>query len=119
MRQFNLTPEAYERFAQKVYEIVATIPEGKVATYGQIAAMAGEPDAAQEAGYAMSRVTPAQNLPCHRVVNKAGTLSPDFAFGGQDRQRSLLEAEGITFTVKGRIDMGRHTWGEDEQLSLL
>ena len=119
MKQFDFTPEAYARFAQKVYEIVATIPEGKVATYGQIAAMAGEPDAAQEAGYAMSRVSPAQNLPCHRVVNKAGTLSPEFAFGGQEKQRKLLEAEGITFTVKGRIDMSRHTWGEDEQLSLL
>lgn len=100
-----------------VHAIVATIPAGKVATYGQIAEMAGEPGAAREVGYIMSRVSPRQNLPCHRVVNKTGALSPEFAFGGQDRQRTLLEAEGIRFTPDGRIDMARHQWGRPEQLT--
>ena len=105
-------------FERAVYDLVATIPEGKVATYGQIADMAGMPGAAQEVGHIMSRVHEAQNLPCHRVVNKTGALSPDFAFGGQARQRALLEREGIRFTSDGRIDMVRHQWSENEQLTL-
>lgn len=111
----NITPAQ----AQAVHEIVATIPCGKVATYGQVAEMAGMPGAAREVGYIMSRVSPKQNLPCHRVVNKAGTLSPEFAFGGQARQRAMLEAEGIGFTPDGRIDMARHQWGRPEQLTFL
>lgn len=109
----NITPE----LEQAVREIVATIPSGKVATYGQIAEMAGAPGAAREVGYIMSRVSPKQNLPCHRVVNKTGTLAPSFAFGGQDRQRAMLEAEGIQFTADGLINMARHQWGKPEQLT--
>lgn len=109
----DITPE----FERAVHEIVATIPKGKVATYGQVAEMVGEAGAAREVGYVMSRVKPMQNLPCHRVVNKAGTMSPAFAFGGQERQRAMLEEEGVRFTSDGRIDMARYLWGEDEQLS--
>ncbi|MFV0400540.1 MAG: MGMT family protein [Oscillospiraceae bacterium] len=111
---FGVTP-AFER---TVHEVVATIPRGKVATYGQVAELAGMPGGGQEVGHIMSRVTAAKNLPCHRVVNKTGTLSPDYAFGGQEQQRAMLEEEGILFTRDGRIDMVRHQWNENEQLTL-
>lgn len=105
-------------FERAVHQIVATIPVGKVATYGQVAEMAGMPGAAQEVGHIMSRVKAEQNLPCHRVVNKAGTMSPEFVFGGQERQRALLEEEGVLFAGNGHIDMVRHQWRENEQLTL-
>lgn len=105
-------------FVNRVYGIVAEIPRGKVATYGQIAEMAGDPLAAREVGYIMSQVPPGLGLPCHRVVNRTGTLAPDYVFGGQKRQRAMLEGEGITFLQNGRINIERHQWGEYEQLTL-
>ena len=104
-------------FAQQVYDLVAEIPFGKVATYGQIAEKLGDPTAAREVGTIMSRAPGERNLPCHRVVNRTGTLAPEYAFGGQERQRALLEAEGITFLSDGRIDMVRHLWTAEEQLT--
>lgn len=106
-------------FERAVHQVVATIPRGKVATYGQIAEMVGMPGAAQEVGHIMSRVKREQNLPCHRVVNKTGTLAPWFAFGGEERQRAMLEEEGILFTRDGRIQIARHLWNGNEQLSLI
>ena len=103
-------------FAEEVYEIVAQIPAGKVATYGQIAEMLGQPRASREVGTAMANAG-GRNLPCHRVVNRTGVLAPDYAFGGPEKQRALLEAEGITFLPDGTIDVPRHQWGEFEQLS--
>jgi methylated-DNA-protein-cysteine methyltransferase-like protein len=97
-------------FRSKIYDIVAQIPEGKVATYGQIAALSGNPRAARAVGWEMHRAPGHLNLPCHRVVNKAGILAPDYVFGGADLQREMLEQEGITFTEDGRIDMVRHLW---------
>lgn len=105
-------------FIQQVYDAVAQIPAGKVATYGQIAEMAGDPKAARDVGLILSRVTAGHGLPCHRVVNRTGSLAPEYAFGGQERQRAMLEAEEVTFLVDGRIDMERHEWREKEQLSL-
>lgn len=105
-------------FVRRVYEAVAEIPRGKVATYGQIAEMAGEPTAARDVGYLMSQALPGHGLPCHRVVNRTGELAPEYAFGGKARQRAMLEAEGITFLKNGRIHVERHQWGEYEQLSL-
>lgn len=117
MNQEFMSPKAYSAFAERIYALVATIPAGKVLSYGQLAAMAGDPSAAQEVGHIMSRAP--SHLPCHRVVNKTGSLAPEGVFGSQARQRRLLEEEGVTFTGKGFIDMRRHVWGEDEQLSLL
>jgi methylated-DNA-protein-cysteine methyltransferase-like protein len=97
-------------FNSRVYRIVEQIPRGKVATYGQIAALAGNPMAARAVGTAM-RNTPAYlNVPCHRVVNQAGTLAPGSAFGGQGRQREILEAEGVSFCENGLIDMKKCIW---------
>lgn len=105
-------------FSKKVYSLVGKIPKGKVATYGQIAKMAGDSCAAQEVGRILNRVSPEQNLPCHRVVNQKGELAPNFVFGGQIKQRNLLESEGITFDLKGNINLQFHLWGEHEQLRL-
>lgn len=99
-----------QEYFQRVYEIVARIPRGKVATYGQIAALLGEPRGARTVGWAMRSAPAHLNLPCHRVVNKAGTLAPDYAFGGAENQRKMLEQEGITFLHNGRIDMENHLW---------
>ncbi len=118
MKLHDETDELPDNFDQEVYKQVALIPFGKVATYGQIAELAGYASAAREVGHIMSRVQTWQDLPCHRVVNKTGTLSPDYAFGGKDKQQALLEKEGITFSPDGRINMERHLWGGVEQLPL-
>lgn len=109
-------------FYKKVYEQVAKIPAGKVATYGKIGELAGYPNAPREVGLAMGRVHKNMNLPCHRVVNKKGTLAPEYVFGGIDEQKALLLSEGVTFTAEYTINMPQHEWQNEylfEQLSLL
>ena len=104
-------------FAEQVYEAVARIPRGKVATYGQIAMLAGSPRASRIVGGALHRNPEPGKTPCHRVVFRDGSLAPGFAFGGTGAQRALLEAEGVAFLPDGRVDMARHQWtGEDETL---
>ncbi|WNY29275.1 DNA base-flipping protein [Methanimicrococcus stummii] len=95
---------------QEVYLIVANIPPGKVATYGQIAMMIGGLTARQ-VGYAMK--TAPSGLPAHRVVNSLGKLSPEYVFGSQELQRKALEKEGVTFTAAGNIQMRKHLWGNN------
>ena len=95
-------------FYSQVYEIVAKIPAGSVATYGQVALMAGKPYGARQVGYAMNAAPADRALPCHRVVNKRGELAPDHIFGGV--QRIMLETEGITFLPDGKIDLEKHLW---------
>jgi methylated-DNA-protein-cysteine methyltransferase related protein len=97
-------------FYQRVYEIVAKIPEGKVATYGQIAAILGQPRSARIVGWAMKAAPERLHLPCHRVVNRLGELAPDYAFGSFDVQKGLLLSEGITFNENGRINVKKHLW---------
>ena len=80
---------------EKIYDAVLQIPYGKVATYGQIAVMAGNRNYATIVGNALHR-NPAPNIiPCYRVVNAKGRLAPSFAFGGIEEQQKLLESEGI------------------------
>lgn len=82
-------------FYDNVYLAVQRIPSGKVATYGQIAAMAGNGAAARVVGNAL-HVNPVPGvIPCHRVVNAQGRLAPHFAFGGDAEQQRMLEAEGV------------------------
>lgn len=101
------SPNTFER----VYEVVRRIPRGKVTTYGQIARLLGNPHLSQVVGFAL-HVNPAPGdvIPCHRVVNRFGGLAEAFAFGGINRQRRLLEAEGVTFTEEGNVDLRRHMW---------
>ena len=93
---------------EKIYEVVRNIPKGRVATYGQVAALAGNPRWARVVGYAL-HVNPAPGIiPCHRVVNREGKVAPGFAFGGAGVQRGLLESEGIVFESDGTIDLEKY-----------
>jgi methylated-DNA-protein-cysteine methyltransferase-like protein len=97
-------------FFSAVYSIVAHIPRGKVSTYGQIAARLGNPRAARVVGEAVRRVPEYLDLPCHRVVNRAGAMAPEYVFGGSEKQRELLEREGVIFKDDGCIDMKKCLW---------
>ncbi len=90
---------------EKIYEVVKSIPAGRVATYGMVALMAGNPRWARVVGYAL-HVNPQPGvIPCHRVVNRFGKPAAGFAFGGEGVQRALLEAEGIVFDDDGCVDL--------------
>lgn len=107
-------------FNDHVYDIVKQIPAGCVATYGQVAALAGKPRNARAVGYALHANPEPGVIPCHRVVFRDGSLAPGFAFGGPDRQRALLRSEGVTFVepcergnagASGlRVDLSRCQW---------
>ena len=84
-------------FSQQVYQVVRRIPRGKVATYGQVASLIGHPRNARFVGYALHDNPEPGVIPCHRVVFRDGSLAPGFAFGGPERQRQLLEDEGVHF----------------------
>jgi len=99
-----------ETFFERVWGVAAKVPRGKVTTYGAIARALGSPGAARTVGWAMRAVPAGSRLPCHRVVNAAGDMSPEEAFGGRDVQRSLLESEGVAFDIRGHVDMKRHLW---------
>lgn len=97
-------------FYDEVYAAVESIPKGKVATYGHIALLLGRPRASRAVGYAL-HVNPRPGIvPCHRVVNRQGRLAPAFAFGGEDAQRRLLEAEGVTVSPDGFVDLTVYLW---------
>lgn len=95
---------------EKIYSVVRRIPRGTVATYGQVAMLAGNPRWARVVGYALHVNPDPEGIPCYRVVTKEGRTSPAFAFGGADVQRTLLEADGVRFTADGRVDMERYRW---------
>lgn len=97
-------------FFQEVYEIVKRIPAGNVATYGQIAALAGQPRKAKMVGWALHSNPEPGVIPCHRVVNRLGELSGSFAFGGAGSQKNLLENEGIIFEENGTINLLKYLW---------
>lgn len=94
----------------RIYEIVSHIPKGCVATYGQIAALAGNPRWARVVGYALHVNPEPGKIPCHRVVNREGKTTPAFAFGGEDIQKKLLESEGIVFSPDGTVDLEKYLW---------
>jgi methylated-DNA-protein-cysteine methyltransferase-like protein len=92
-------------FYSAVYEAVKRIPKGKVTNYGTIAALAGRPRSSRLVGWALHVNPDPNNIPCHRVVMRDGSLAPAFAFGGLEIQRMLLEKEGVGFTEDGKVDM--------------
>jgi len=95
------------RLYEEIYQIVKTIPEGQVATYGQVARKAGNKGLARVVGNAL-HVNPCPGIvPCHRVVNAKGELSGAFAFGSCDEQRRRLEEEGVCVT-NFRVDLGEY-----------
>ena len=90
---------------EKIYEQVRKIPKGKVATYGQIALMAGNPRWSQIVGYALHANPEPGIIPCHRIVNKEGKLAKAFAFGVENAQRDMLKREGVTFIDDNTVDL--------------
>lgn len=91
----------------KIYEAVMSIPAGKVATYGQIAVMAGNKGYARIVGNALHKNPAPGIIPCHRVVNAKGRLAPHFAFGGISEQQRLLEEEGVE-VIGGFVDLEKY-----------
>lgn len=90
--------------SKRIYEAVKRIPEGKVATYGQVAEMAGDKKMARAVGNALHKNPDPDNIPCFRVVNSKGELAGEFAFGGSGAQAKLLQAEGVE-VVAGKVDL--------------
>jgi methylated-DNA-protein-cysteine methyltransferase related protein len=96
---------------QQIYDIVRKIPRGKVLSYGQVAELAGLYGKARLVGYALFRVEIASDIPWQRVVNAQGEISYSIARGGGDYlQKTLLEQEGIHFTLANRIDLKIYRW---------
>lgn len=94
-----------DRLAYEILSVVAEIPVGKVSSYGQIAVLIGREKNARLVGKVLSQAGSYGDFPCHRVVNHAGRLAP-----GWSEQRALLEAEGVTFTSNGCVDMKQFQW---------
>ncbi len=92
-----------------IYDVVKQIPKGKVATYGQVASLAGNKRWSRVVGYALHSNPDPETIPCHRVVNRLGEVSEAFAFGGENRQIALLQNEGVEF-VDGKVDMKKYQW---------
>lgn len=91
--------------------VIRRIPKGWVATYGQVAAMAGLPRRARLVGRVLQRLDPTSDIPWHRVVNAQGEVSGAASRNGGDAvQRRLLEREGIVFNDRGRFDLERFRW---------
>lgn len=93
------------------YQVVRRVPRGRVATYGTVAREAGMPGRARQVGYALAALSESHEVPWHRVVNARGEVSPrSAALGYEELQRTLLEAEGVDFDGRGRIDLERFGW---------
>ena len=97
---------------QRIYRVVRRIPRGKVATYGQIAELAGMPRAARQVGYALAALSDVgTRVPWHRVLNARGEISARSAPEFEGLQRHLLEREGVKFDANGRLSLARYQWG--------
>jgi len=99
-------------FRDKVYQLVADIPEGRVMTYGQVAALCGHPRAARVVGQ-VAHFGPL-DLPWHRVVNRHGGLARGYTGGGREAQKEYLEAEGIHIQDNYTVDVDNLVWWPDE-----
>jgi methylated-DNA-protein-cysteine methyltransferase-like protein len=99
-------PPTYAR----IYDVVRRIPRGRVATYGQVAELAGLRDHARQVGYALHALPAGTTVPWHRVLNARGTLSLRREPGAEITQRLLLEREGIRFDAGGRVSLARVRW---------
>ena len=108
-----MSAESYELISdnptKRIYEVVKKIPKGKVATYGQVADLAGDKRMARSVGHALHKNPDPDNIPCFRVVNAKGELAGEFAFGGAGEQAKLLEADGIEVT-DGRVNLEKYQW---------
>lgn len=107
----RMISESYDRITdsptKRIYEAVKKIPKGRVATYGRIAEMAGEPKMARAVGNALHKNPDPEHIPCFRVVNAKGELAGAFAFGGEQTQAKLLEEDGVE-VIDGKVDLKKY-----------
>lgn len=107
----RMIAESYDLIAysptRRIYEAVKKIPKGCVATYGQVAELAGDKKMARAVGNALHKNPDPDGIPCYRVVNSKGELAGEFAFGGAGAQARLLEADGIE-VINGRVDLKKY-----------
>lgn len=119
-----MKPEIDDTY-RDIYRVVAAIPEGRVATYGQVAALAGLPRRARLVGQALKTMPSADevpqgdawiaDIPWQRVINAQGRVSPRDAKPYEQFQRQMLEDEGVGFTASGRVDLKRYRWDPEHQ----
>ncbi len=107
----KMIAESYELVTdnptKRIYEAVKKIPRGQVATYGQVAELAGDRKMARAVGNALHRNPDPEHIPCYRVVNAKGELAGEFAFGGAGKQAAILEADGIE-VINGKVDLTKY-----------
>lgn len=108
-RRADTPPSPAHELRARIHDVVRRIPKGKVATYGQVAALAGFPRHARQVGHAMRELPQGSDMPWHRVLNARGEVSPRAAVGWEDVQRDLLEQEGVEL-VRDRVDLARFGW---------
>jgi len=108
------TPSGESNYA-RIYNVIRRIPRGRVATYGQIADLAGLPGHARQVGYALAATPGDLSIPWHRVINARGEVAArsDPFDRVEDRQRRLLEEEGVAFDARGRVSLNRFQWREE------
>lgn len=107
MKEIGEPKTTYDR----IYAVVRRIPGGKIATYGDVAGLAGLRGQARLVGYALHALPPYSNVPWHRVINAKGEISTGYArMGAELEQRSRLEAEGIEFNARGRASLQQFRW---------
>jgi methylated-DNA-protein-cysteine methyltransferase-like protein len=97
-------------FNQRIWQVVAAIPPGRVATYGQVAHKAGMARAARRVGQALRGLPANTRIPWHRVVNAQGRISLPEGSGSHAIQRDRLEQEGVPFSIRGKIDLHQYGW---------
>lgn len=97
-------------FYRRMEMVCREIPYGKAVSYGQIALLCGKPRNARQVGFALSHRLVGDHIPAHRIVNSAGKLSGARSFETPDRQRELLEAEGVEVDEESRVDLRLFGW---------
>ena len=101
-----MTSDTYRR----IYSVVRRIPKGRIATYGQVAALAGLPGHARQVGYALHALGESTRVPWHRVINAKGEVSLRSVVGGHHEQRMRLERENVEFDQRNRVKLNRYRW---------
>ena len=105
--------EPQDNFRDRVWAFVRSVPEGRVVTYGQIAAFLGFPFAARAVGSVLHHTPASANVPCQRVVNRWGRLAPVYGWGGIEQHKRELEAEGVEVQTDFTVSLERYQWWPD------
>lgn len=113
----HVTSERVAPLASRIFALVKACPTGKVTTYGWLAKAVGYPRGARMVGWVMNETPQGRGIPAQRVINSKGELSGSWAFGQKGKMRQLLEAEGVTFTDDGKVDLKRYGWDPSRDLS--